>query len=98
MKFRVNLPFGSGKEVQNGFPIRISLAFFHLKVFPISPIRFQVNLPFCSGKGVQNIFSHLGLRSYPIGKILAIFDLQDAPILKFKVIWPFSSDKKKSSK
>ena len=59
------------------------------------PIKFQVNWPFGSGEEA-NIFqdgchgSHLG---YPIGTILAIFDLQVTPMspAKFGVNWPFGA-------
>ena len=51
------------------------------------PTKFGVSWPFCSGYEVKNRFeSHLG---FPIGKILAIFDLQVSPMLptKFQVDW-----------
>ena len=60
------------------------------------PTKFQVNWPFGSGEE-KNRFSrwppygsHLG---FPIGAILAIFDLQVTllPATKFRVKWPFGS-------
>ena len=58
--------------------------------------KFGVNRPFSSGEEAKNRFqdgghgSHLG---FPIGTILAIFDLQVTLMLlsKFVVNWPFSS-------
>ena len=49
------------------------------------PSKFGVNWPFGSGEEAKNRF--------PIGTILAIFDLQVTPMLpsKFGVNWPFSS-------
>ena len=56
------------------------------------PTKFQVNWPFGSGEEAKNRFSggHLG---FPIGKILAVFDLQVTTLLptKFQVNWPLGS-------
>ena len=56
------------------------------------PSKFGVNWPFSSGEEPKNRFSrcHLG---FPIGTILANFDLQVTPMLpyKFGINWPFSS-------
>ena len=60
------------------------------------PTKFRVNWPFSSGEQAKNRFSrwlpwrHLG---YPIGTILAIFDLQITPMspTKFGVNWPFGA-------
>ena len=57
------------------------------------PTYFKANKPFGSGEEVKNRFqdgrhgSHLG---FPIGMILAIFDLQVTPMLptKYRVNWP----------
>ena len=49
------------------------------------PTKFLVNWPFSSGEDG----GHLG---YPIGTILAIFDLQVTPIpTMFGVNWPFGA-------
>ena len=60
------------------------------------PSKFGVNLPFRSGEEAKNRFSrwrHGGHLGFPIGTILAIFDLQDTPMLPSKsgVNWPFWS-------
>ena len=71
------------------------LAIFDLQVTPMLPTKFGINWPFRSGEEVKNRFSrwrpwqlasHLG---FPIGMILAIFDLQVTPMLpnKFRVNW-----------
>ena len=64
------------------------------------PTKFQVKWPFESGKDRKVDFqdggygNHLG---FPIGTILAIFNLQVTPMLptKFQVKWPFSVQGKK---
>ena len=106
MKF-VNCPFGSGEKVQNRFstwlgcPIRMTSAIFNLQVTPILPIKFRVNGAFISGDEVQKKkkrfsrwqqWRHL---VFPIGTILAIFDLQvtSMNLTKFQVNWPFGSGK-----
>ena len=50
------------------------------------PTKFGVNWPFGSGEEAKNS-GHLG---FPIGTILAIFDLQVTPMLptKYRVSWP----------
>ena len=62
------------------------------------PTKFQVNWPFGSGGRQKRFsrwlpFSHLG---FPIGLILAIFDLQVTLMLpaKFQVNRPFASGEK----
>ena len=53
----------------------------------ILPTKFRVNWPFDSGEEVQNKFQdggHVGHLEFPIKTILAIFDLQVAPILLIK--------------
>ena len=53
----------------------------------ILPTKFRVNWPYGSGEEIKNRFSrwykdgHLG---FPIGMILSIFDLKDAPIVSMK--------------
>ena len=60
------------------------------------PTKFQVNWPFSSGEKAKNRFQdgcHGGHLGYPIGTILAIFDLQVTPMspTKFGVNWPFGA-------
>ena len=60
------------------------------------PSKFGVNWPFGSGKEAKIDFQdgcHGGHLGFPIGMILAIFDLQVTPMLpsKFGVNWPFGS-------
>ena len=60
------------------------------------PSKFGVNWPFCSGEEAKVDFQdggHGGHLGFPIGMILAIFDLQVTSMLpsKFGVNWPFSS-------
>ena len=60
------------------------------------PTYFKVNKPFVSGEEVKIDFQdggHDGHLGFPIGMILAIFDLQVTPMLptKFEVNWPFGS-------
>ena len=60
------------------------------------PSKFGVNWPFSLGEEVKNRFSrcgHGGHLGFPIGMIIAIFDLQVTPMLpsKFGVNWPFGS-------
>ena len=54
------------------------------------PSKFQVNWPFRSGEEAKNRFSNGGHLGFPIGMILALFDLQVTPKLrtKFLVNWP----------
>ena len=63
------------------------------------PTKFRVNWPFSSGEEAKNFQdcchgSHLG---YPIGTILAIFDLQVTPMspTKFGINWPFGAGEAK---
>ena len=62
------------------------------------PSKFGVNWPFGSGEEAKKIDfqdgCHGGHLEFPIGMILAIFDLQVTLILpsKFGVNWPFSSE------
>ena len=60
------------------------------------PTKFRVNWPFGSGEEAKKDFQdgcHGGHLGYPIGTILAIFDLQVTPMppTKFGVNWPFSA-------
>ena len=51
---------------------------FYLKVTPLPPTRFQVNWPFGQEKKLKIDFQdgcHGGHLVFPIGRILAIFDL-----------------------
>ena len=67
--FRVNWPFGSGKEAKKkefqegrhggnfGFPIGMILVIFDLQVTPMLPTKLRVYWPFCSGEEAKiNIF------------------------------------------
>ena len=72
-----------------GYPIGMILAFFDLKVTPMSPMKFGVNWPFGAGEEAIDFQDgghggHLGFR---IRTILAIFDLQVTLMLptKFRV-------------
>ena len=61
----------------------------------MTPTEFQVNWPF-SSEEAKNRFQdgrHGGHPGFPIGTILAIFDLQVTPMLPtmFQVNWPFCS-------
>ena len=60
------------------------------------PTKFRVNWPFSSGEEGKIDFQdgcHGGHLGYPIGTILAIFDLQVTPMspTKFGVNWPFGA-------
>ena len=59
------------------------------------PTKFRVNWPFGSGEEAKDFQDgcHGGHLGYPIGTILAIFDLQVTPMspTKFGVNWPFSA-------
>ena len=60
------------------------------------PTKFRVNWPFGSGEEAKLDFQdgfHGGHLGFPIGTILAIFDLQVTPMLptKFQVNWPLGS-------
>ena len=61
------------------------------------PSKFGVNWPFGSGEEAKNRFfqdgGHGGHLEFPIGTILATFDLQVTLMLpsKFGVNWPFGS-------
>ena len=57
------------------------------------PTKFGVNWPFGSGEEVKNRFSrwrHGGHLGFPIGMILAFFDLQVTLMIptKYQVNWP----------
>ena len=65
------------------------------------PSRFGVNWPFGSGEEAKKDFQdggHGGHLGFPIGTILAIFDLQVTPMLpsNFGVNWPFGSGEAKN--
>ena len=48
------------------------------------PTKFQINWPYSSGEEAKNRFSrggHGGHLEFPIGRILATFDLQITPML-----------------
>ena len=57
------------------------------------PSKFGVNLPFGSEKKRKKDFQDGGHLGFPIGTILATFDLQVTPMCpsKFGVNWPFGS-------
>ena len=57
------------------------------------PTKFQVNWPFGSGEEAKNRFSGGGHLGFPIGTILAIFDLQVMAMLPtmFQVNWLFGA-------
>ena len=108
-KFGVKWPFGSGKEAKNRFsrwlpwqPSWISnqhdFSYFWSTshVTPMLPTRFGVNWLLGSGEEAKIDFQdgcHGGHLGFPIGMILAIFDLQVTPMLpsKFGVNWSFGS-------
>ena len=80
-----------------GFPIGTILAIFDLQVtlmLPSKIFKIGVNWPdFGSGEEAKNRFSnggHGGHLGFPIGTILAIFDLQVTLMLptKYQVNWP----------
>ena len=104
-KFGVNWPYGSGKEAKNRFswwlpwwPSWISnRLWFSLFLIYQSPRCFLASLE-ATGLLVQEKkrkidFQDGGHLGFPIGTILAIFDLQVTPMLprKFGVNWLFSS-------
>ena len=64
------------------------------------PSKFGVNWPFGSEKQKIDFQDggHRGNLGFPIGMILAIFDLQVTPMLpsKFGVNWPFGSGEAKN--
>ena len=74
---------------------------FDLQVTPIFPTKFQVNWPFVQEKKRTIDFQdggHFGLLGFPVGTILAIFDLlQVSPMLptEFQVRWSFVQEKKR---
>ena len=95
-KFQVSWPFGSRKEVKNRFsrwlpwpPSGISdlndFSFlFYLQVTPMPPTKFQVNWSFLPEKKRKIDFQdghHGGHLGFPIGMILAIFNLQVTPMI-----------------
>ena len=84
-KFGVNWPFGSGEKAKNRFsrwrPSWISDRhnFSDLQVTLMLPSMFGVNWPFGSGEEAKIDFQdggHGGHLGFPIGTILAIFNLQ----------------------
>ena len=85
-KFQVNWPFGSGEEAKNRFS----------SWQPLWPSWISDRKDFsyvCSSSHLNASYQvgcHLG---FPMGKVLAIFDLQIIPMLstKFQVNWPFGS-------
>ena len=111
-RFGVNWPFGSGEEAKNRFsrwlpwrPSWISdrndLSYFWSISHPNASYRVWSQLAFGFRRRSEKDFQdgcnggHLG---FPIGTILAIFDLQVTPMLpsKFGVIWPFGSGEAKN--
>ena len=107
IKFRVSWPFRSGEEVQNRFsrwrlwrPSWISdrnkLSYFWSTYHPDTSYRVSSHLAFRFRRRFKIDFQdgsrgiHLG---FPITTVLAILDLQVAPILptKFRVSWSFRS-------
>ena len=89
-KFRVNLPFASGKEANNRFSRwsiwwpswmsnRTILAIFDLQVPLMLPTKFIKSISLSIQEKKQKIAfqngRHGGHFGFPIGKILAIFDL-----------------------
>ena len=87
-KFRVNWPFSSEEETKNRIsrwppwrPSWISdredVAIFDLYVTPMLPTKLGVNWLLGLGEEAKNRFSrwHCGHLGFPIGTILAIFDL-----------------------
>ena len=94
-KFQVSWPFGSGEEAMAAIldfrSERVKLFFFDLPVTPM--LQPSLNWPFGSGEDS----GHLG---FPIGNILAIFDLQVTPMLptKFRVNWFFRSGEEAKNK
>ena len=106
-KFRVNWPFGSGEEAKNRFTRwppwwpswiadRNNFSYFWSTSHPDANYQISSQLAFWFRRRSEKRFSrwspcgHLG---FPIGTILAIFDLQVTPMLptKFRVNWPFGS-------
>ena len=88
-KFGVNWPFSSGKEAKNRFSRWLPLLFLIYK----SPRCFLASLE-SIGLSVQEKrkidFQDGGHLEFPIGMILAIFDLQVTLMLptKYRVNWP----------
>ena len=89
-KFRVNLPFASGEEANNRFSRwstwwpswmsnRTILAIFDLQVTLMLPTKFIKSISLSIQEKKQKIAfqngRHGGHLGFPIGKILAIFDL-----------------------
>ena len=93
----VNWPFDSGKEAQKRYPRwqpswisdQNDFSYFWSTSRPDASYNFQVNWPLGSREEAKNWFS----RRPSIGTILAIFYLQDTPMLptQFRVNWPFGS-------
>ena len=100
-KFRVNWPFGSGEEAKNRFSRWPPSWFSDQNYFSYSwstnhpDASYQLTLRFRkrSKKKKFQDGHHGGHFGFPIGMILAIFDLQVTPMLptKFRVNWPFGS-------
>ena len=101
-KFGVNWPLGSGEEGKNRFFKMAAIldflsARFYLFLIYKSPQCFLACLQ-SIGLSVQEKkrkidFQDGGHLGFPIGLILAVFDLQVTPMLpsKFGVNWPFGS-------
>ena len=106
-KFGVNWPLGSGEEGKNRFfkmaaILDFLLARFYLFLIYKSPQCFLASLQ-SIGLSVQEKkrkidFQDGGHLGFPIGLILAVFDLQVTPMLpsKFGVNWPFGSEEAKN--
>ena len=106
-KFGVNLPFGSGEEAKNRFSRwlpwrpswishRHSFSYFWSISHPNASYQVWSQLALRFRSRSEKYFqdgSHDGHLGLPIGRILAIFDLQVPLMLpsKFGVNWPFSS-------
>ena len=104
-KFQVNWPFGSGEWQRNRFsrwppwqPSWISkwndFSCFWSTSHADASYQVSSQLAFCfRNRSKKMYFQDRGHLGFLIGKILAIFDLQVAPMLptKFQVKWPFGS-------
>ena len=54
-----------------------NFSYFLSTSHPDASYQLRVNWPFCSGEEAKNNLHHGGHFRFPIGKILAIFDLQE---------------------
>ena len=88
-KFQVNWPFGSGVEAKIGFQDGRRLIYKS----PDASYQVSSQLAFGSGEEAKNKFSRWPPLGFPIGTILAIFDLQVTRMLptELQVNWPFGS-------